>query len=245
MKQSILNLLTVCFLASVIGVTPLYSQSLKFDSNPPTAVSGTPDKLLSAKAVIRNISGSDKTVWVEMTTVSVVPDHFIQFCWGGNCFPPGTTLSLNSLVIKAGTITSDDGLIVNLDPGGVSGTSVIRFRIFVDKYPNDSLGFTMTFTIGTSDVSEIPSLSSLNLLAYPSPATDAVKIDYQLPYSVSNARIALYNLIGNELRSLPISAEFKQGTASLETSGLPDGVYIYAIIADGKRISAKRLVINR
>ena len=77
--------------------------------------------------------------------------------------------------------------------------------------------------------------------AYPNPATSVVKIDYAL--NKSNAQLSLYNLLGVSVYEQKLNS--REGTATINISDFPQGIYFYTIKVDGKAVETKKLVISR
>ena len=78
----------------------------------------------------------------------------------------------------------------------------------------------------------------------PNPTDGTTLIRYRIPRQVSQAQIKLYSLKGEELKSFPLSQR-GEGQLSLDTTTLPEGIYLYRLIIDGKPIDAKKLLLNR
>jgi hypothetical protein len=78
----------------------------------------------------------------------------------------------------------------------------------------------------------------------PNPTDGTTRIRYLIPRQASQAQIKLYSLKGVELKSFPIAQRGK-GQLSLDTTRLPEGIYLYRLIVDGKPIDAKKLLLNR
>ena len=78
----------------------------------------------------------------------------------------------------------------------------------------------------------------------PNPFNQSTQIIVQLPDQVREARIIIYNLQGSELRSYALT---ERGKTSIEISAgqMQSGLYIYALVADGQLIDAKRMVLTR
>ena len=76
----------------------------------------------------------------------------------------------------------------------------------------------------------------------PNPFTHETVVKYTLPASVSNAHMAVYDLTGKQITTFPIS---QKGSASLTITSekLAAGIYIYSIVADGKIMDSKRMVV--
>ena len=78
----------------------------------------------------------------------------------------------------------------------------------------------------------------------PNPTGGTTLIRYRIPRQASQARINLYSVKGEELKSFPIR-ERGEGQLSLDTATLPEGIYLYRLVIDGKQIDAKKLLLNR
>ena len=65
-----------------------------------------------------------------------------------------------------------------------------------------------------------------------------------LPEAVTSARVIVYNLEGKQLKELNVKA---RGSASVTIMGneLSAGMYIYALIADGKVVGSKRMILTK
>lgn len=76
----------------------------------------------------------------------------------------------------------------------------------------------------------------------PNPFTHETVIKYNLPASVNTAYMAVYDLSGKQLTTFALS---QKGNASLTitTEKLAPGIYIYSIVADGRIMDSKRMVV--
>lgn len=76
----------------------------------------------------------------------------------------------------------------------------------------------------------------------PNPFTHETLIKYTLPQNVSQASVIVYDLSGKQITSFPI---VQKGSASLSMTSekLSAGIYIYSIVADGKIMDSKRMVV--
>jgi hypothetical protein len=77
----------------------------------------------------------------------------------------------------------------------------------------------------------------------PNPFDHSTVIRYDLPASVSSASIYVFDLQGKLLKSIPIE---QKGSGSIEIKGseLTPGMYIYTLIADGKEIESKKMILT-
>ncbi|MDR4987851.1 MAG: Ig-like domain-containing protein [Bacteroidales bacterium] len=77
----------------------------------------------------------------------------------------------------------------------------------------------------------------------PHPAADYTRFTYDLPLAATNATINIYALNGVLLLSMQLDP--LGHSVMLDTSGLQNGVYLYALVIDGRRVSGNKLVVNR
>lgn len=76
----------------------------------------------------------------------------------------------------------------------------------------------------------------------PNPFTHETVVKYTLPSTVSDAYMAVYDLTGKQVTTFPIR---EKGTASISITSekLSAGIYIYSIVADGKVMDSKRMIV--
>lgn len=76
----------------------------------------------------------------------------------------------------------------------------------------------------------------------PNPFSGSAVIRYNLPQSISNAHMAVYDLSGKQITTL----QLQKGESSLTISSdqLAAGMYMYSIVADGKVLDTKRMVVS-
>ena len=78
----------------------------------------------------------------------------------------------------------------------------------------------------------------------PNPFDQTTTITAALPVHVNEARIVIYDMQGVELQRYPL---YQRGKTSVEIKGgsLPSGMYLYALLADGKLIDTKKMILTR
>ena len=77
----------------------------------------------------------------------------------------------------------------------------------------------------------------------PNPFSQNTEIKYYLPASVNSAFLCIYDLNGKQLKQIRLS---QRGNGSQIISGaeFSAGIYLYALIADGKEIDVKRMILT-
>jgi hypothetical protein len=77
----------------------------------------------------------------------------------------------------------------------------------------------------------------------PNPFNNETVIKYTLPQNTVNAYLAIYDLSGKQIKTIELVQ--KSATSLTITSDqLAAGIYIYSILADGKVIGTKRMVVS-
>jgi len=78
----------------------------------------------------------------------------------------------------------------------------------------------------------------------PNPFNATTSIGYSVPNSIVVANIYVYDMNGTQLKSYTISQRGK-GNIIINGSELSAGMYLYALIADGKVIDTKRMILTK
>jgi len=78
----------------------------------------------------------------------------------------------------------------------------------------------------------------------PNPFSSETEIKMMLPDHVSEASIIIYNLEGKQMKSIRVS---ERGNVSVRILGneLSAGVYVYALIADGKVVDTRKMILTQ
>lgn len=76
----------------------------------------------------------------------------------------------------------------------------------------------------------------------PNPFSHETVINYSLPQKINNASLIVYDLSGKQLISFPLDLNGK--SISINSDKLAAGIYIYSVMADGKIMDSKRMVVS-
>ncbi len=78
----------------------------------------------------------------------------------------------------------------------------------------------------------------------PNPFTVDTEIKMSLPESARNAKILVYNMEGRQLKEFEVRG---RGETSITITGhdLGQGMYLYALIVDGKVVDTKRMILTK
>lgn len=249
--KRIYTLFMIC--AVLVGFQSPFAQlkaasSFEFTDAPQSTIlaATTDDTEIVHLLHIKNNSSTTKTVRVRREIKELAPNHKNLLCFANLCMASTQDLSITT-DLKAGEVTSS---INALNPKienifGNPGTSRVVYVVYDEQNPSDQISIEFTYVVSPTTDVELPfDLAPINILsnAFPSPAYDVTRIDYNIAQHYNNASITLYNLIGNPLQTFRI--DMPKGNVVVQTASLPPGVYFYSIVADGKKLATKKLVVK-
>lgn len=230
------RLLLLCLLVTV-GMCVTYAQTLNL-SNYSTTVSGTTAMPLTSYVTISNPSSADFPMIVERTIINLVPGHMEFFCTSVLCYPPNTDITPDPDTILAG---GSDLFYGDVIPNGIDGTTSLHYRFFNQDDHTDSVGVTLNFaftTVGLNEVKNSIQLSTPN----PNPADGFTVFTYNVPASVPNDRLVVYNMLGAMVKAVDVPGS--NGVLVLNTSEMRAGVYFVSYQNNGKLSGTTKLVVS-
>ncbi len=76
----------------------------------------------------------------------------------------------------------------------------------------------------------------------PNPFREKTEIRYFLPTEVQSAEIYIFNMQGSLMKKIPAG---HIGSIEIKGSDLKAGMYLYTLIADGKEVDTKRMILTQ
>jgi len=102
---------------------------------------------------------------------------------------------------------------------------------------------TVKKATGISDTPESVQLLSLGQNK-PNPFSIATDIEVSVPGTVQTAFLYVYDLQGKKVQQVDITARGKQ-TVKVDATDLAEGMYLYSLIADGKVVETRRMIVEK
>ena len=78
----------------------------------------------------------------------------------------------------------------------------------------------------------------------PNPFSTTTSVEVSVPSDVQSAFIYVYDLTGKKVQQVDITARGKQ-TVQLNAASLEEGMYLYSLIADGKVVQTRRMIVEK
>ena len=108
---------------------------------------------------------------------------------------------------------------------------------------NESARKVAAKTTGINDVD-----GSVEVLALgqnkPNPFGTTTDIEVTVPENVQSAFVYVYDLQGKKVQQVNLTARGRQ-TVQLNATSLSDGMYLYSLIADGKVVETRRMIVEK
>ncbi|MCX6153018.1 MAG: hypothetical protein NT007_02535 [Candidatus Kapabacteria bacterium] len=238
-----LNISMTLLFATILTSSALFSGSFKL-LDPQVNFFKAPDEFqVESFAHLQNLTNAEIELGYRLYADAITDGHEISVCFAGLCYTPPTSFpweSPTSMKIAAKGITGDIQYEAKLYPNEAIGTSKFRARFYLLKDSTDFQEYPMNFYIGTTGVldNDIP---QNNIHVTTSMAGDQININLEKISLKVNDYIAIYNINGEKVRSLPVSPGVTQ---TIYGSGsLPNGIYFIKL--DNLNTKPQMLVLNK
>jgi len=188
-------------------------------------------------AHIKNNTSSSKTTVCKKTVLSTDGTNMNMFCFGSNCFT-GTTS--NPVTIGAGvTDTTFDGYVF---PSGDEGVTSVLYAFYNNQDMSDSVNVLVNYNLQNTTAIITNNIINTSIgNPYPLPANAYVKFNYSLKQG-DIAAIIFYDILGSEVSRYYLSSNSNQ--VKINTAELKTGVFVYALIVNGKKTKMGRLMVK-
>jgi hypothetical protein len=198
---------------------------------------------VESHADVKNTSSTEKIVRVERIATNLTSGHITYFCWD-DCFAPNGTISGNDTIPAGGTTSI---FISYLIPNSINGNSTVTYKYYDVNNPNDStiqqFAYNVSTTTSTVEKTVLAKSISEVSAAYPNPASQYTRIDYDLSTSAREASIKFYNILGSEIRKVDLQG--RQGSVSIDLDNMSEGMYLYSLVVNGKTVSTKKFIVKK
>ena len=243
MKKLLLSLIIMVFAAQ------LSAQSLSFKYEGEVVEPGTIDFVSDVNSSnelqfdlhIINTTDADINVVAQMSESSIGMNYL---CWG-SCYAPGTLEASNVVVAGGEGIFNGHCMVIDADGKLLPvGTEIkMVYTVFDERNPDEKYVFNVNFKYESKE--SIVDYNSVDVFsnAYPNPANNTVSFDYNMPFDVNSASVAIYNMMGQEV----VRQDLNLGGSRVDfnVSDLNEGVYFYSLIINNQTVKTNKFVVSR
>jgi hypothetical protein len=185
---------------------------------------------------VKNTTSASMKILCRKTEMILLDSTEVTMCWGGACWPSKIHLSPEPTIIAAGATSNEfvghysQVLFQHFKPGE---------SVFDMDKPSDSTTVVIKYLSWPLNVPEIaarPEMSSI----YPNPASAQAWFSLDIPKG-TNATLIIRDMLG---KSVFTQSDLSSGKTQVNTSAFNDGIYFCTLMADGKMIETRKLVVK-
>ncbi|RYU77947.1 T9SS type A sorting domain-containing protein [Hymenobacter persicinus] len=163
---------------------------------------------------------------------------------------PGDVVTWQYVGQQSHPTASDNGAWVTFPMNSTATTKSLTFNT-LGNFPyhctihGGSGGAGMAGVITVSNATPVDEArpATPTLSVYPNPAKGSVMVSLSQKAG-ADYKLRLSNIIGREVRSVALKPDFAGEAVSVNLADLPAGIYFYSLIANGKVLTTKRLVLQ-
>ena len=244
MKKLLLSLIVMVFAAQ------LSAQSLAFKYEGETVEPGTTIDIVadlnSAMEIqfdlhILNTTDADINVIAQMEDLTSIGSTYL--CWG-NCYMPGVLEAENVVTAGGEGIFNGHCMFVDAEYQTLPEGSEIHmvYTFYDERNPEDKYTFNVNFKYQSDAIVDFNNVNVFGN-AYPNPANNTVSFDYNMPFDVNSASVAIYNMMGQEVVKQDLNLAGSR--ADINVSDLNEGVYFYSLIVNNQTVKTNKFVVSR
>ena len=245
--KKILPLAILCFAISSLSFAQaplkivIAGDTNRINNDTVTVWGNTTDIMNSPNINVINMGIDSLNIYCRRDSLSTpsVFDSNNYFCWV-LCYGNTTTVS-NYAELLYRDSASNPSFQGHYNPLGHAASAYIRYSFFLAKNHNDSAWVVVKYLSTPTGVQTL-SGKPFSFSAYPNPAQNNVNFNYTIAANVSTASLKIYNLLGECIQTLPLSAAKNKTT--IDVQSMPSGIYVCAIEANGFEPAYQKLVVT-
>lgn len=199
---------------------------------------------------ITNTSGSAQTYKIRRYDIALnkqgSDEAIAFFCFGGGCYTPGVTNSMDAVTLQPGEKTSSlagdfQMLLAELTELSTTGFSHVKYTVYNTSDANDTLQFSILYNDPSAGLNNITGTKADFRLA-PNPASGSAAVHVNMSLSAT-CDISIYNALGALVHSSNQQLNAGNNTLPIEISGLKKGLYFVSLQV-GNEKAVRRLIVN-
>jgi len=206
------------------------------------SVYGSNSSILISPTIDVINNGPKAYLHAKRTILSAVVNSTNAICFAGICGPVTDGTDPDSCNIATGdTAELGNAFYGDYYPNGGNGVTTIRYTFFNHNY-TDTASFVVRYVSSPTGIAQISEGEISFLSPYPNPAGSFVNFNYSLNNGIQAANLKIYNLLGECVQTLPLSA--LKSKTSIDVQSMPSGIYVCELQADGCQPAYQKLIVS-
>ncbi|MES2512825.1 MAG: T9SS type A sorting domain-containing protein [Bacteroidota bacterium] len=192
---------------------------------------------------LKNVGSSAVTYAVKKYDVVINSGADAYFCWGGQCFPPTTTITpvANYVTLNAGEVYAPQSFYY--DENVQEGFTEVKYELYDVSNPNDAIVFTFKFNSLLTSLKDNSALFSGVSGVYPNPAVSKAQVSVNSKVNMTSL-VTITNALGSVVSTKHIELAAGKNIITLDAENLTSGIYFATIASDNTKI-VKKFTINK
>lgn len=228
---------------AVLGISMLNAQTLSVTYNDEpigeqVAITINPDASMNmAFFEITNNTTDSLTFKVVMQINQMGEGNVAKICVG-ECLD--TNVSDPVGIASEGVFSDFDiqYMYTNVQPAQVT-ISLVNAGNEEEVYKSFIVNYSVDASITQAEV-----VSSLKINATPNPANTVTYFRYAIPSKYKDAKLLVRSPLGSVIKQIPLKVGVASSKVSFSTADLTNGVYFYAVVANGQTLMTKKLIVK-
>lgn len=176
----------------------------------------------------------------------VITGSYDSYCISNVCTPPilaGSErfkFAQDTLKVFPMSSTGDSAFSVGLDTAN-GGTAIYSYTFTDTKSKNNSATVFVRWNV--VDVTSLEeSIVDGKFSIYPNPAVNTTTLNFERELNFDRQEVQLFNILGEQV----FLTQLKKGTKAFELNveSLPKGIYFVNVVANGARLSSKKMIVK-
>jgi hypothetical protein len=195
-----------------------------------------------------NATGNTLQLDMIREEVATIPRSGDYFLWNGvttNEVKAGvsqTVAANNPVTVQPRLVANNDFSIkLYLQTDSAGGTAIYKYSYTDVNDPTKTGSLVVKWNVEyVTSINEAKLNNSFAI--YPNPAERTTMMSFSKEMNYSSQEIRLFNILGEQISTFTLRKGAK--TYELNVEGLPKGIYFVNVIADGARLSSKKLIVK-
>jgi hypothetical protein len=171
----------------------------------------------------------------------------LYFCTGTLCYPPNSAINWTpsgsgSTIAANQTLPDAAGIAAHYEVCRYKCRDLfVLYRVYkTEAGTKDTASVTIKYTCSTG-IDEENAASAFISDAYPNPVSTDFSVRYHMN-SFAKSEITITDVLGKRVKEVKLSD--KEGTVTINTSQLNEGIYFYSLIVNNQVTATRKIVIR-
>lgn len=197
---------------------------------------------------VMNNSTDTMVLTLSRSEIQIIPGSYDFYCYGQTCLvpvkagdQPFRTSTTDTVRVDPGAIAAGDSPFTVYLDSATSGTAIYLYEFSDKRNRSNNASFFIRWIIRNVTSLDENVLNG-NFSIYPNPAKSNATLNFEEALNYNRQSVEMFNILGEQVFSSPLNKGVR--SFELNVEGLSKGIYFVNVVADGKRISSKKMIVK-